>query len=460
MFLTNAEGLTWISQRTSGGSSQPPVMFSYVTGKGITMAVASSTESRFGQRTVFIEDGIMDHFSYLSPDGNQLLLVEMGFNGWQPCRVAPFDGSSKGKKVGPQQAQCDAAAWSPDGKWMYFSVDTGSGFHIWRQRFPDGLPEQITSGTTEEDGVEFALDGRSFLTSIGSIQTTLLIHDTRGDRQVSSDAYSFGGSFSADGKKLYYLVRTAAGTTIAHGSLWMQDLESGQSQRLLPDFEVEQYDVSSDGKRVAFVSAETSRPGIWVAALDGSSAPLQLTSSRGLQTFFGASDDVFLAIQEKEGTFVYRVSERGGDLHKVIPHPILFLYGPSPDGKHLAVWGGTSDETVNAVAVYPVDGESPQIVCRECAYRSSSPRQVSWSPDGNLLYLAAMGGQAVFSIPLHAREFLPALPRAGLRSVDEIAALPGATPLPKPFAVAGPKRSVYVYPKFTVQRNIYRVPVP
>jgi hypothetical protein len=71
-----------------------------------------------------------------------------------------------------------------------------------------------------------------------------------------------------------------------------------------------------------------------------------------------------------------------------------------------------------------------------------------------------MGGQAVFAIPLPAKKVLPALPRGGLRSLEEIAALPGATQLPKPFAVAGPKPPVYVYPKFAVQRNIYRVPVP
>src|SRR5262249_13426643 len=154
-FLDNAEGLTWLSERTQAGVNQSNLLFSYMTGKGITMAVASSTESRSAQRTVFVEEGVMDHFSYLSPDGKQLLLVEMGFDGWQPCRVAPFDGSSKGKKIGPAQSQCSSAAWSPDGKWMYLSADTGTGFHIWRQRFPDGPAEQITSGITEEEGVEF-----------------------------------------------------------------------------------------------------------------------------------------------------------------------------------------------------------------------------------------------------------------------------------------------------------------
>ena len=101
-----------------------------------------------------------------------------------------------GKPVGPAPAQCTDAAWSPDGKWMYFSADTGSGVHIWRQRFPDGKPEQITFGVTQEEGIHFAPDGRSFVTSIGTSQSTLWVHDSRGDRQITSEGYSFWPSIS------------------------------------------------------------------------------------------------------------------------------------------------------------------------------------------------------------------------------------------------------------------------
>ena len=146
------------------------------------MAVVSATESRADKRTVFVRDEVMDHFSYLSPDRKGILLAEMGFNGWLPCRLAPFDGGSIGRIVGPDPGQCTSAAWSPDGKWMYFSVNTGGGFHIWRQRYPNGMPEQVTFGATEEEGIEFAPDGRSFLTSIGTRQSTLWVHDSRGDR--------------------------------------------------------------------------------------------------------------------------------------------------------------------------------------------------------------------------------------------------------------------------------------
>jgi DNA-binding NarL/FixJ family response regulator len=39
---------------------------------------------------------------------------------------------------------------------MYFSSSAGGAFHIWRQRFPEGVPDQITSGPSEEEGIAIA----------------------------------------------------------------------------------------------------------------------------------------------------------------------------------------------------------------------------------------------------------------------------------------------------------------
>ena len=47
-------------------------------------------------------------------------------------------------------------AWSPDGRWVYLSVLVEGRSHIWRQQFPDGTPEQVTSGPTEEAGIAMA----------------------------------------------------------------------------------------------------------------------------------------------------------------------------------------------------------------------------------------------------------------------------------------------------------------
>ena len=154
--LPNASGLSWIGDQR--------VMFSEIT-KGLYMKVATSTESRAEERDVYRPapgETSMAHRSYLSPDHKWVLVVEMDPRGWLPCRLVPFDGSSSGKPVGPVPSKCTSAAWSPDGNSMYFSADTGSGFHIWRQRSPNGDLDQITFAATEEEGVVLAPDGRSF----------------------------------------------------------------------------------------------------------------------------------------------------------------------------------------------------------------------------------------------------------------------------------------------------------
>ena len=118
---------------------------------------------------------------------------------------APLDGTGHEHLVGPKDAVCKSGAWSPDGKWVYLSAYTGGAFHIWRQRFPDGEPEQVTSGPTEEEGIAMAADGKSFITSVGNGDKTVWIHDKNGERQMSSEGSAFHTTFSNDGAYLYYL---------------------------------------------------------------------------------------------------------------------------------------------------------------------------------------------------------------------------------------------------------------
>jgi hypothetical protein len=102
---------------------------------------------------------------------------------------------------------------------MYFSVNTGNGYHIWRQKFPHGTPDRVTSGATEEEGVADAPDGRSFVTSIGTRLSTLWLHDSRGERQFTSEGYATLAHFSPDGKTLYYLLRSQANRRYVSGGL-------------------------------------------------------------------------------------------------------------------------------------------------------------------------------------------------------------------------------------------------
>jgi Tol biopolymer transport system component len=463
-FLTNASGLTWIRDSALAADSLPSVLFSEFTGRGFQMSIVASTESRGGLRTVFLPPATgMAHRSYLSPDRRNVLVVEMGGSSWLPCRLLPFDGSSTGKTVGPSPAQCTDAAWSLDGKWMFFSADDGRGFHVWRQRFPDGTPEQVTFGVTEEEGIHFAPDGRSFITSIGSRQSTVWVHTPAGDRQITSEGFAFFPTVSPDGKSVFYLVRTGATKSFLRGTLWVIELESGRRQPLLPDFKMQHYAISADGQRVLFSAADDQgRNPLVLAALDGRTPPKTVTTMNTLVAFFGASNQIVFGAEENGSYFIFRSNDDGSDMRKITTTPMLFPFGVSPDGRWVAAAEGPDPDMRDVVRLYPTDGGAARFVCR--CYpppridNGPEPPQMSWSPDGRVLYLKIE--QSTYAVPLPPGQSLPSLPASGIASRQALSALPGATLVANGAVFPGPNPTTYAYMKVATHRNIYRVPVP
>src|SRR5258708_21173116 len=174
----------------------------------------------------------MAHRSALSPDGRWVLSAEMDIAWWGRCRVVPFDGSSTGKQVGPE-GSCTWAQWSPDGKWMYFTVDTWTtGFPVRRKRFPDGAPQQLApSGASEEEGLAMMPDGKSFITTAGTQQSAIWLHDDKtGEKQVTSEGCSFFPTLSPDGKKVYCLRRVTGSRSYFSGELRGSDVASGAAE--------------------------------------------------------------------------------------------------------------------------------------------------------------------------------------------------------------------------------------
>ncbi len=401
----------------------------------------------------------MAHRSHLSPDRKWMLVVEMDARSWLPCRLVPFDGSSPGKPVGPSPALCTNAAWSPDGRWMYFSTNNGLGFHTWRQRFPDGTPEQVTFGVSEVDEIHFDADGHSFLAAIGTRQSTIWIHDARGDRQLTSEGFAFFPTIAPDGKTAYYLVQAGRSPMLLTGSLWSSDLSTGRSQRLFPDFQLIHYSISADGRRVLFVAIdERDRSSVWLAALDGSGAPRQVTAMDSLVAFFASPGEVVFS----DASFIYRIHEDGSGLRKVSLTPRLLPFAVSPGGAWIPAAEGPSPESRNVLAVYPTSGGEPRVICR--CYPPPNiddgpvPPHMSWTPDGRFLYLRF--DAATYAIPLRPGQLLPAMPPLGFPSRAAVAAVPGARLLSEDGIFPGPDPSVYAFMKVTAHRNIYRVPVP
>jgi eukaryotic-like serine/threonine-protein kinase len=440
----------WIDKST--------LLFSEIKDERQHMAIVTSDESRAGSRDLYVpphERG-MAHRSYPSPDGKWMLLVEMNERGaLVRCRLAPLDGSSAGQQVGPPTGQCTFAAWSPDGEWMYFSSDSGGAFHTWRQRFSDGQPEQITSGPTEEEGLAMAPDGRSFITAVGLTQSSVWLHDGGGDRQVSLEGYAFSPKFTPDGKRLLYQVRKGAAS-----ELWVAELDSGRSEPLLPGLAVAlegtggaegAYDISPDGRQVVMASADSGgKSRLWLAPLDRHSPPRQIPNIEGGRPVFGATGEVFFHSVEGTSAFLYRVREDGGGLRKAFDSSIVGIPGVSPDRNWLALASG------GRLVIFRVDGGAP------LQTRISGRTLVRWSGDGKHLFwhnpLTSRDKTYVF--PLTPGRPLPESFIDGLPSDQDIVKLPEVRVIESKDVAPGRTADTYAFTRESVQRNLYRIPVP
>ncbi|MGA8311044.1 MAG: protein kinase [Terriglobales bacterium] len=453
ILLRNASSLTWID----GGKH---LLFSEIK-QGLHMAVVTTDEARGQSRDVYVPPGerSMVHHSYLSPDGRWVLVVAMDNRGeLAACQVVPFDGSGGARVVGPPQATCTAGAWSPDSKWVYVGSNEGGRFHIWRQKFPDGSPQQVTFGTTEEEGIAMSPDGKSLLTSVGARDDTIWIHDAGGDRQLSSEGSAYWTTFSHDGSKLYYLMQSGHSGI----EIWRRELSSGKTERVVSDSAVqpgstmEFYSVSQDDKQVAFsVIDQKGFSRVWLSPTDHRSSPRALASATSQDSpLFLPNGDLVLRSTEDGQNFLYRTRQDGTDRRKITPDTIHIVDAISPDGRWVVAGGNRPDAEHQAVInAYPVDDGPPSELCNTLC----EPR---WDISGKFFYLffGASGDLNTYALPVNPARGIPGFPPGGLNTAADLKVEKGLIVIPQQIdSAVAPNH--YSYTRENTRRNIYRIPL-
>lgn len=454
LLLKNSAGLVWLDPHQ--------LLYSQIR-SGIHLGVVTSTDTRSGLREIYFpthERG-MAHLSYPSPDHRWALVVEMDGNGfWAPCRLISLDGQQPPRSIGPNGG-CTSAGWSPDGSWMYFTATLEGSSHLWRQRFPDGPPEQITFGPTEEDGIAVEPDGRSLISSVGAHDSAVWIHDRTGERPLSSEGEVVAGlsppSFSPDNKVIYYLLRREQARSGAE--LWRTSVESGKSEAVFPGTSMIAYDVSADGKHVVYATAASGgTTQIWLVPVDRSLPPARVGNAGGTSPHFARGRIVF---QQNCGNSNYleQMNLDGSTRSKVVPYPIVEIQSISPGGRWvIAAVPKATEEDGPAVMAIPMDGGTSRRLCVSYCF-------ATWSTTGKFLFVqldqaSTRSPGRILVIPVGSGESLPDLPREGLSPDAETNVVRGSQMIAHDNIAPGTDPEHFAFVNTTVHRNLYRILLP
>src|SRR6266403_4359539 len=222
-----------------------------------------------------------------------------------------------------------------------------------------------------------------------------------------------------DATKLYYrILKGGTSPLLGPSELWVADLESGHSEALLPGFAVTSYDISLDGRRVAFSSIDADgKSHVWLAPTDRRSPPRQVPNVEGDMPFFGLSGELVVHSVEGGGSFAFRVHEDGTGKQKLASQQIYQILSISPDAQWLVTSAlPTGGETTWSTLILPMGGgSSVEILNAFC--------KAQWQPDSRFFYLSVFTGMQsagaygkTYVLPLPHAKMLPDIPAGGFPS--------------------------------------------
>jgi len=151
----------------------------------------------------------------------------------------------------------------------------------------------------------------------------------------------------------------------------------------------------------------------------------------------------------------------GTGLQKLSDQVIVIPAGISQDGQLLIARAMIEDH--EAILALRVSGAAPP----EIIFRRGTSDHLAWSGDGKLLFVstptAATANHVVgetWVVPLATGHMLPDVPEGGFQSAAEFARLPGVQVIDAFDLAPGPTPEIYAFSRASVQRNLYRIPVP
>jgi serine/threonine protein kinase/Tol biopolymer transport system component len=246
-----------------------------------------------------------------TPDGRIIFSSQAG--GEQNIWIVGADGGGN-RQISSSARRNRAPAVSPDGRYIIWQSNRGSGLTLWRMNIDGGSPKQLTKGGSDYEP-QISPDGKWVVftrVEPGRFKVGLWKVSLEGGEAmpiVGGSSTSWSNVVSPDGTKIAY---TEAGSRGNYSKIVVIPFEGGPPIVSLDFPEREDnpgggdpriIQWTADGRAIAFIRDVKGQSNIWTLPLDGG-APKQLTHYKDLaiRNFAWSRDGKKLALSRGSST--------------------------------------------------------------------------------------------------------------------------------------------------------------
>jgi eukaryotic-like serine/threonine-protein kinase len=348
-----------------------------------------------------------------SPDGKYLAFTDKSFLQLESTSILllSIENLEKRRLMSPpaQYTGDWHPAFSPDGQTLAFTrwIRFGMG-DIYLVPIRGGEPKRLTFDNQGIGGLAWTADGQSIVFASNRLGSPRLwkISAAGGTPEplALGSNYPWIGmpfSISRQGHRLAYSIG------LGDNNIWRVEVPGSEGQPTSPikliSSSLDDWGAqfSPDGKRIAFESARSGTPQVWVCEADGSN-PIQLTSMG--ESFPGSPDW-------------------------------------SPDGRQIAfdARAEVNNDDIRHIYVVNAEGGPPRRITTGASYDGMP----SWSRDGRWIYFASnrSGSWQVWKVPVEGGEAVQLTKNGGFRACES------------------PDGKFLYYAKFADTSGLWRIPV-
>ena len=232
------------------------------------METLERTEAETGTRTAFkpkdIHKQVVIAAVAVAPDASSIVYVKRTVVDGQYVRNlwrTDFEGAEP-EQLTTAHAGDVRPRFSPDGRQILFISERSGKPQVWVMPTTGGEPRQVTDLKSGAAAAEWSPDGKHLLIGGGSGEQRFIV----GSKDDPTARRILDYTWRLDG----------AGVRDEHSSLWVADVEDPKPVRITaPDYSVDAFAWSPDGKAVAFMADRSDTRGleevdeVWTIGFDG-----------------------------------------------------------------------------------------------------------------------------------------------------------------------------------------------